>query len=157
MKKVNQTNTATITFEKLVENAILPKKVTQFSTGYDLYSIESCIIKPNEIKAIRTGLKVSIENTYKDFDIDLQIRPRSGLALKNKVTVLNTPGTIDSDYRGEIKIILINLGQEDFVIEQSARIAQLVVGLVAKNVNLQIGNVSLNTLRGDGGFGSTGV
>ena len=108
-------------------------------------------IKPGKSEIIPTGLAVSIP---KDFEI--QIRPRSGLAAKNQLTVLNTPGTIDSDYRGELKVILINLGDKSFVVKKGLRIAQMVVCPVVKAKLKEVESLE-NTKRGSGGFGSTGV
>jgi dUTP pyrophosphatase len=130
----------------------LPKYETKGSSGLDLTAnIEiNIIIKPNERVLVPTGLSVAIPEDY-----EIQIRPRSGLAAKNGITVLNTPGTIDADYRGEIKVILINLSNQDFTIEPGQRIAQMVICPIIK-VILEEVNELPNSLRGTGGFGSTG-
>jgi dUTP pyrophosphatase len=141
---------------KRLENAIgldVPFYATQGSAGMDLVAAieENIIIKAGERVLVPTGFAIALPLMY-----EAQIRPRSGLAAKNCVTVLNTPGTIDSDYRGEIKVILINHGKEDFVIQRGMRIAQMVI---AKYEQLQIEEVSSldSTDRGSGGFGSTGL
>ena len=108
------------------------------------------IIKPGKIAMIPTGIAVAIPKNY-----EIQIRPRSGLAVKKSISVLNTPGTIDSDYRGEIKTILINLGKKSFVVKLGDRIAQMIVCPVAKGKLIEVKNLS-TTIRGKGGFGSTG-
>ncbi len=109
------------------------------------------VIKPGERFPVPTGLKIELPVGY-----EAQIRPRSGLALKKGITLLNTPGTIDSDYRGEIKIIVINLGHEDFIIECGDRIAQMIIAPVVQGVFTFNENLS-ETVRGSGGFGSTGT
>ena len=130
----------------------LPFYATKGSAGADIFAdIEKDeVLKPGERKAIPSGLKIEIPEGF-----EAQIRPRSGLALKHGITLLNTPGTIDSDYRGEIKVIMINLGTDDFIIKQGDRIAQMIIAPVTKadfaiELNLN------NTERGEGGFGSTG-
>lgn len=130
----------------------LPSYATAGASGVDLYA---CVDKPIKLKPferalIPTGIQVEIPKGY-----EAQIRPRSGLALKYGVTVLNTPGTIDSDYRGEVCVILINLGNADFVVEQGMRIAQMVICPVVKVNILKVNELSA-TERGEGGFGSTG-
>lgn len=134
------------------EGAVVPSYETVGSAGADIRAFlsESVTIKPLERAMISTGLKFEIPLGY-----EMQIRPRSGLAAKNGVTVLNTPGTIDSDYRGEVKIILINLGSEDFVVNNGDRIAQAVIAPVTQGV-FSIANELSSTSRGEGGFGSTG-
>ena len=131
----------------------LPKYETAGSSGMDLSAhIKSSIeITPNSSAIIPTGLSVSIPKGY-----EIQIRPRSGLAAKNMISVLNTPGTIDADYRGEIKVILINLGKNNFRVEKGLRIAQMVVSPVIQ-VELKEVDELEETLRGKGGFGSTGI
>ena len=108
-------------------------------------------IKPGKSEIIPTGLAVAIPKNF-----EIQIRPRSGLAAKNQISVLNTPGTIDADYRGEIKVILINLGNKSFVVEKGSRIAQMVLCPIIK-ANIKEVETLENTKRGSGGFGSTGV
>ena len=142
-----------ILIKKLQEEAIIPKYETKGSSGLDLSaSLKFKItIKPGEKCLVPTGLAVSIPK-----DHELQIRPRSGLAAKNSITVLNTPGTIDSDYRGEIKIILINLGKKSFEITNGLRIAQMVLCPISKAELTEVDNLD-KTSRDHGGFGSTGI
>ena len=137
--------------KKLQKNIILPEYKTDGSSGMDLMAnIEQTVkILPGEKKIISTGIMVAIPEQY-----EIQIRPRSGLAAKNGISVLNTPGTIDSDYRGEIKIILINLGKDIFEIKKNDRIAQMIVCPIIK-VELEEVESLPETVRGKGGFGST--
>ncbi|WP_457560941.1 dUTP diphosphatase [Caminibacter sp.] len=137
--------------KKLNPEAKIPAYQSVEAAGFDLHSIEDVVIKKGERKLIGTGLAFEIEKGY-----EVQIRPRSGLAFKHGITVLNTPGTIDSDYRGEIKVLLINLGEEDFEIKKSERIAQAVVAPVVQAKFVEVDELS-DTKRGSGGFGSTGV
>ena len=136
-------------FDKKIE---LPTYKTSGSSGMDLsaYLKNNIIIAPGKTAMIPTGISVSIPKNY-----ELQIRPRSGLAIKKGITVLNTPGTVDSDYRGEIKIILINLGKRAFKIKSGDRVAQMVLCPIAKAKLKTTQNLS-NTFRGKKGFGSTG-
>lgn len=137
----------------LSENgAVVPSYETIGSAGADIRAFleESVTIKPFECAMIPTGLKFEIPLGY-----EMQIRPRSGLAAKSGITVLNTPGTIDSDYRGEVKIILINLGKDDFIVNNGDRIAQAVIAPVTQG-NFTVVNELSSTSRGEGGFGSTG-
>ena len=142
-----------ILIKRLSKNIILPKYETSGSSGLDLSAnIKTPIkIEPGKTTIIPTGISVSIPKNF-----EIQIRPRSGLAAKNQITVLNTPGTIDADYRGEIKVILINLSKETFVVENGARIAQMVVCPVIKAKLKEVDSLD-NTSRGSGGFGSTGM
>lgn len=130
----------------------LPEYKTEMSAGMDLMAnIENDIVlKPLERKLIPTGLFIELLKGY-----EAQIRPRSGLALKNGITVLNTPGTIDADYRGEICVIMINLSNEDFLIKNGDRICQMII---AKHESIEWNNVNIidQTTRGAGGFGHTG-
>lgn len=137
--------------KKLQKNIILPEYKTDGSSGMDLMAnVEQTVkILPGEKKIISTGIMVAIPEQY-----EIQIRPRSGLAAKNGITVLNTPGTIDSDYRGEIKVILINLGKDIFEIKKNDRIAQMIVCPIIK-VELKEVESLPETIRGKGGFGST--
>ncbi len=130
----------------------LPQYATAGSAGMDLRADidRPIILKPLERKLIPTGLKIALPVGY-----EAQIRPRSGLALKYGVTVLNSPGTIDADYRGEVCVILVNLSNDDFVINPSERIAQMVVAK-HEQVDFQIVETLNETERGDGGFGHTG-
>ena len=134
-------------------NNDLPRYETELSAGMDVRSfIESPIIlKPFERKLVNTGLYAQLEKGY-----EIQVRPRSGLALKKGITVLNSPGTIDADYRGEIGVILINLSNDDFIINSGDRIAQLVVSK-HEQPNLEQTDSLDSTLRGEKGFGSTGL
>lgn len=131
----------------------LPAYATEGSAGADLLAAvgEDKILKPGERALIPTGIKIALPAGY-----EAQVRPRSGLALKNGITTLNTPGTIDSDYRGEIGVILINLGQEPVTITRGMRIAQLIAAPVTR-VEWQQADSLDNTTRGEGGFGSTGT
>lgn len=135
------------------EGLDLPAYETPGSAGMDLRAAvgESVTIAPGGRTLVPTGLVLELPAGHEG-----QIRPRSGLALKHGVTCLNTPGTIDSDYRGEVMVLLINLGQEDFVVERGMRIAQLVVAPVMQAL-LEERNLAEPTSRGAGGFGSTGV
>ena len=137
--------------KKLHKNIILPEYKTDGSSGMDLMAnVEQTVkILPGEKKIISTGIMVAIPEQY-----EIQIRPRSGLAAKNGISVLNTPGTIDSDYRGEIKVILINLGKDIFQINKNDRIAQMIVCPIVK-VELKEVESLPETVRGEGGFGST--
>ena len=130
----------------------LPQYATPDSAGVDLLAavLEDVSLAPGERTLIPTGIALSLPRGY-----EAQIRPRSGLALKNGLTLLNTPGTIDADYRGEIKVILVNLGHETFVVERGDRIAQMVVAPVSRAELLEVGDLD-DTGRGEGGFGSTG-
>ena len=137
--------------KKLQKNIILPEYKTDGSSGMDLMAnVEQTVkILPGEKKMISTGIMVAIPEQY-----EIQIRPRSGLAAKNGISVLNTPGTIDSDYRGEIKVILINHGKDIFEIKKNDRIAQMIVCPIIK-VELEEVESLPKTVRGKGGFGST--
>ena len=146
-------NTNNVLIKKLDTNSFeLPKYQTEGSVGMDLSAFigADIVIKPNERELIPTGIAISLPQ-----NIEGQVRPRSGLALKYGITVLNTPGTIDSDYRGEIKVILINHGKEDFLVKNNDRIAQIVFSEVVK-VSLDEVDDLDQTLRDQKGFGSTG-
>lgn len=132
--------------------ADLPRKATDGSSGYDLKAVldEPLTLTPGQRAVVPTGLALEMTE-----GVEAQVRPRSGLAAKSGVTVLNAPGTIDSDYRGEVGVILINLGQEDVVISGGDRVAQLVFARV-ENVALEMVSELNETGRGEGGFGSTG-
>jgi len=137
--------------KKLQKNIILPEYKTDGSSGMDLMAnVEQTVkILPGEKKIISTGIMVAIPEQY-----EIQIRPRSGLAAINGISVLNTPGTIDSDYRGEIKVILINLGKYTFEINKNDRIAQMIVCPIIKAELKEVESLP-ETIRGGGGFGST--
>ena len=141
-----------ILIKKLNQRAIIPKYETLGASGLDLSANleKNIVLKPGEKCLVPTGIAVTIPNGY-----EFQIRPRSGLAMKNSITVLNTPGTIDADYRGEIKVIIINLGNKNFEIANGTRIAQMVLCPISKAKLLEVNDLD-NTTRGDGGFGSTG-
>ena len=143
--------------KRLHPDAILPAYQTDGAAGMDLCASNPTEIPftlfPNERALIGTGIALTIPPGYEG-----QIRPRSGLAVKHGITVLNSPGTIDADYRGEIKVLLINLGQEAVTIQRGDRIAQLVIAPVARAALADIGDCELSdTVRGVRGFGSTGV
>ena len=142
-----------ILIKRLSKNINLPKYETEGSSGMDLSANLNSNIKiyPGETSIIPTGISVSIPKNF-----EIQIRPRSGLAAKNQISVLNTPGTIDADYRGEIKVILINLSKKAFVVEKGARIAQMVLSPIEKAKIKEVENLE-KTGRGSGGFGSTGT
>lgn len=129
----------------------MPAYATQGSAGVDLRASEPCVIPPGGRALVPTGLRIALPEGY-----EAQVRPRSGLALKHGVTLLNSPGTIDSDYRGEIGVILINLGQEPFSIQPGDRIAQMVFAPVTRGVWDEVETLD-ETERGAGGFGSTGL
>ena len=141
-----------ILVKKFDKNIKLPVYKTSGSSGMDLvaYIKKTITIYPGKTAMISTGIAVAIPKKY-----EIQIRPRSGLAAKNGISVLNTPGTIDSDYRGEIKIILINLSQKSFVVKSGDRIAQMILCPVVKGKLKEVKNLP-KTVRGGGGFGSTG-
>lgn len=138
-----------VIFEKLKENAQLPERQHEGDAGYDLFSSEEVILKKGEVKMVSTGLKMKLPE-----GIEAQIRPRSGLSLSG-ITVMNSPGTIDPGYRGEIKIILGNLLKEKFKIKKGDRIAQMIFSRV-EHPPILLGNLD-NTERGENGFGSTGI
>lgn len=131
----------------------LPQYATTQSAGMDLRANldEAVTLKPLERHLIPTGLHISLPAGY-----EAQVRPRSGLALKKGITVLNSPGTIDADYRGEIGVVLINLSQEDFVVEDGERIAQMVIARY-EQADFEVVEVLDETVRGEGGYGHTGV
>ncbi len=142
-----------ILIKRLSKNVTLPRYETEDSSGLDLAANidERIKILPGKSEIIPTGLAVAIPKNF-----EIQIRPRSGLAAKNQVSVLNTPGTIDADYRGEIKVILINLSDKVFVVEKGLRIAQMVVCPVIKVSLKEVTKLEI-TERGSSGFGSTGI
>jgi dUTP pyrophosphatase len=141
-----------VLIKKLSSDVKLPSYKTSGASGMDLMAyIKSPItIKPKTSELISTGLSVAFSEEY-----EIQIRPRSGLAAKNNISVLNTPGTIDSDYRGELKVIIYNHGNQDFIVNNSDRIAQMILTPVIK-MELQETNELPESVRGEGGFGSTG-
>jgi dUTP pyrophosphatase len=133
------------------ERLPLPAYATDGAAGMDVVAAEELVLAPGMRHAVATGFAMAIPPGY-----EVQVRPRSGLALKHGVTCLNTPGTIDSDYRGEVKVILANLGSEPFPIKRGDRIAQLVPAPVQRAMLEEVANLD-ETARGSGGFGSTGV
>ena len=141
-----------VLIKKLKTKVKLPLYKTKGASGIDLMACldNSIELKPGESCLVPTGLSIAFPEKY-----EIQIRPRSGLAAKNNIGVLNSPGTIDSDYRGEIKIILFNHGNENFIINDNDRVAQMVLTPVIK-MDLEETNDLPETIRGDGGFGSTG-
>ena len=141
-----------ILIKKFYKNIKLPIYKTSGSSGMDLeaYIKNKITINPSKTAIIPTGIAVAIPKNY-----EIQIRPRSGLAANKSISVLNTPGTIDSDYRGEIKIILINLSKKSFVVKSGDRVAQMILCPVAKGKLKEVKNLP-KTVRGRGGFGSTG-
>lgn len=137
--------------KKIHSEAILPKQARPGDAGMDLYAIEDKALNPGEFALIKTGIQLELpEGT------EAQVRPRSGLALKHGITVLNSPGTIDAGYRGEVGVVLINHGKEVFHIEKHMRIAQLVIQYVPTVVIEEVDELS-NSERGEQGFGSSGV
>ena len=141
-----------VLIKKLDPSVELPSYKTDGASGMDLMAFvkEPINLKPQTSCLVPTGISLAFPSEY-----EIQIRPRSGLAAKNNISVLNTPGTIDSDYRGEIKIILFNHGNEDFLINDKDRIAQMILGPVIK-MNFEETDNLPETVRGEGGFGSTG-
>lgn len=139
-----------VRFMPLHPDAQLPKYQTEHSAGMDLHSVESVLIHPMETVLVPTGLAMAIPEGHEG-----QVRPRSGLALKHNLTILNSPGTIDSDYRGEVKVILTNLGSSPYEIQKGDRIAQIVFAPVSR-FPVTISSSLEDTERGAGGFGSTG-
>ncbi|TYP77601.1 dUTP diphosphatase [Paenibacillus methanolicus] len=135
------------------EEIELPSKMSELAAGFDLRAAvsEPITLVPGERKLIPTGFAMAMPG-----ELEAQIRPRSGLAFKHGITCLNTPGTIDADYRGEVKVLLVNLGQEPFTIERGERIAQMVFQVVPA-VTVQEADELPDTVRGTGGFGHTGV
>ena len=143
---------AKVLIKKLDPAVELPAYKTEGASGMDLMALvkEPINLKPNSSCLVPTGLAVAFSS-----DFEIQIRPRSGLAAKNKISVLNTPGTIDSDYRGEIKIILFNHSNKDFIINNKDRVAQMVLTPIIK-MELEETKELQKSIRGEGGFGSTG-
>ena len=141
-----------VLIKKLDPSVKLPEYKTNGASGMDLVAFlkEPVIVKAKTSSLVPTGLSVAFSQDY-----EIQIRPRSGLAAKNNISVLNTPGTIDSDYRGEIKIIIFNHGDKDFIINNGDRVAQMILSPVIKMELEEVDDLP-KTIRGDGGFGSTG-
>lgn len=135
------------------EGLELPRKMSELASGFDLYAAvtEPMVLEPGKRALVPTGLALAMPA-----GLEAQIRPRSGLAYKHGITCLNTPGTIDADYRGEIKVLLINLGEEAFAIDRGERIAQMVFQIVPEVDLIEVQQLS-ETVRGVGGFGHTGT
>tara|TARA_B100001029_G_C15052247_1_gene451660 strand:- start:1467 stop:1907 length:441 start_codon:yes stop_codon:yes gene_type:complete len=144
---------AKIQIKRVSKKVLIPKYETLGSSGMDIaaHIEKNIIIEPGDKALVPTGFKLSIPKGY-----EVQIRPRSGLAAKKNISVLNTPGTIDSDYRGEIKVILVNFGKEKFIVENGSRIAQMVVCPIVQATLQEVKDLE-ETKRGSGGFGSTGT
>ena len=136
--------------KKLNGNAIVPRYAHPGDAGLDLFACEACVIPPGKTALVKTGISMELPA-----GTEAQVRPRSGLALKHGLTVLNTPGTIDEGYRGEVGVILIHHGREDFQVEKGMKIAQMVIQPVLR-VDVQEVEELSGTVRGEGGFGSTG-
>lgn len=136
--------------KKLKEDVKLPVYSTDGSAGLDLFSAEEVEIPPGQWKLVGTGISIELPDGF-----EAQVRPRSGLALKG-ITVLNTPGTIDPDYRGEVRVILLNLSEQNFKVEKGMKIAQLVISKFER-VKVEVVDSLSDTKRGEGGFGSTGI
>lgn len=134
------------------EDIPLPKQMSEWAAGFDVHAAvsETLILEPGQRALIPTGFAMAMPR-----ELEAQVRPRSGLALKHGVTCLNTPGTIDADYRGEVKVLLINLGSEPFAVKRGERIAQIIFQRVPQ-VTLTEVNELPDTVRGEGGFGHTG-
>ncbi|BAW65527.1 dUTP diphosphatase [Helicobacter pylori] len=140
-----------IKIQKIHPNALIPKYQTEGSSGFDLHAVEEVMIKSHSVGLVKIGICLSLEVGY-----ELQVRTRSGLALNHQVMVLNSPGTVDNDYRGEIKVILANLSDKDFKVQVGDRIAQGVVQKTYKAEFIECEQLD-ETSRGSWGFGSTGV
>lgn len=148
-----KTNKLVLSFKKISADVSLPRYETKGAAGADLkaYIPSSITIEPGEHRLISTGLFPELSSGY-----EMQVRPRSGLALKYGITILNSPGTVDSDYRGELKVNLINLSDKPFVVNNGDRIAQIVISPVIQVEMVEVDSIT-PTERGEGGFGSTGV
>ena len=137
--------------KKLSETAVIPEYAHPGDAGMDLFSSEELILKPGEYKVVKTGITIELPPST-----EAQVRPRSGLAAKHGITVLNSPGTIDEGYRGEVGVILINHSNKDFHITTGMKIAQMIIATVVR-AEIEEADHLTQTRRGDGGFGSTGV
>ena len=136
---------------KIGRGAKMPEMAHEGDSGFDLYANESAVLKPGERRLVGTGLKVEVPRGY-----EAQVRPKSGLAINSGISVLNTPGTIDSGYRGEVKVILVNLGREEFRVEKGKKIAQMVIARVECPKIVEAKELE-ESKRSGGGFGSTGL
>ncbi len=141
--------TVTIKWKKIHQDAVIPSYVHEGDAGFDFTSIEDVVLTPYERKIVKTGLKVEIPIGY-----EMQIRPRSGISLKTPVLIANAPGTIDSGYRGELGIIVLNNSSGEYKIKKGERIAQGVIKEVIPVIHIEVDELS-ETVRGEGGFGST--
>jgi len=141
----------TLRFKKVHPDAVLPSYAHPSDAGMDVRSVADLTIAPGKRALVPTGLVMLLPPMY-----EAQVRPRSGLALKSGITVLNTPGTIDSGYRGEVGVILMNLGESDFIVKKGDKIAQIVIAPVTQPEIVETDSID-ETDRGSGGFGSTGV
>ncbi len=137
--------------KRLSPEAKMPKLEHEGDAGFDLYSVEDAVLKPMQRKLVGTGISIEIEKGY-----EAQVRPKSGLAIENGITMLNTPGTIDAGYRGEIKVIVINLGEKEYRIEKGKKIAQIVFSKVETPKLLEVNELEPSS-RSNRGFGSTGL
>ena len=140
-----------IMIQKIHKDAKIPEFAHKGDAGTDLYSVDETKISPNEIKLVSTGIKIAIPEGY-----EIQVRPKSGLALNHGITLLNTPGTIDSGYRGEVKVIMANFGKETFKIEKGSKIAQLILNKI-EFPEFELTEELPDSSRKEGGFGSTGL
>lgn len=140
-----------ILFKKLRDTCTLPTKATEQSAGFDLYAADCARIEPGRTELMECGFSMQLPPST-----EAQIRPRGGLAMKHGITVLNTPGTVDADYRGEVKVLLINHGDERYYVNEGDRIAQMVIALVLDPVVFEEVEELDDSERGQGGFGSTG-
>lgn len=136
----------------LYENSKLPEFANSGDAGMDIFSVDRKVIKSGESQLIRTGISIELPK-----DTEIQIRPKSGIALNNGITLLNSPGTIDEGYRGEIKVIVINHGKNDFLVEEGMKIAQMVLKPIYKVKITKVDSIGYETDRGKKGFGSSGV
>ncbi len=137
--------------QRVVEDVKVPSYAHEGDAGMDLYAAEEYVLKPGERKLINTGIKIALPVGY-----EAQIRPKSGLALKHGISIVNTPGTVDSGYRGLVGVIAINHGSEDFKIEKNQKIAQMIINKVETAEVEEVPDLN-DTSRGEGGFGSTGL
>jgi len=140
-----------VRIQRIDGSARMPEMAHPGDSGFDLFASETVSLKPGERKLVPTGIKVSLPAGF-----EAQVRPKSGLALKHGISVLNTPGTIDSGYRGEIKVILVNLGEQEYKVEKGKKIAQIVFARVECPEIAEVSELD-ETKRNEGGFGSTGL
>lgn len=141
-----------VLFEKIHSDAVIPFYAHQGDAGMDLFSVEELVIESGSSAMIHTGLKMKLPKNTEG-----QVRPRSGLALKHQITLLNSPGTIDEGYRGELCVIVINHGKRDFKVEKGMKIAQIVIAPVLQVEVEECEGIGTDTARGENGFGSSGV